>query len=156
MGAGAGTFARALALRLGSGSRVYAVDRDPRAIASLQRLKTDGVDLVPVSADFTGPMHLPGPPATPLDGLLFANSLHFIAKPEVVLARLATWLRPGGLVVIVEYDGRRPSGWVPYPISSARLPDVVAAAGLSAPTITATRASSYGGSLYVAVTKRDS
>lgn len=155
MGAGAGTFSQALARRLGSGSRIYAVDRDRQAIASLTLLVADGVDVIPVAADFTRPLALPGASATLLDGMLFANSLHFVPKPDIALVRLVPLLRPGGRVVIVEYDGRRPSRWVPYPISAAKLPAVVAAAGLRTPTITATRRSSYGGSLYVAVTQSD-
>lgn len=156
MGAGGGTFSRALARRLGSGSRIYAVDRDHTPMQSLNRPTADGVDVIPVVADFTRPMSLPGLGATLLDGMLFANSLHFVAKPDVALARLLTLLRPGGRVVIVEYDGRSPSRWVPHPISAAKLPEVVTAAGLAAPSFTATRPSSYGGSLYVAVTKRES
>lgn len=156
LGAGGGTFSRALARRLGPGSRIYAVDRDRAAIGSLKQLAADGVNIVPVASDFTQPLSLPGVGDASLDGLLFANSLHFVAKPDVALARLVTLLRPGGGVVIVEYDGRRPSRWVPYPISAAQLPELVTAAGLSAPRVTATRPSAYGGSLYVAVTKRDS
>jgi ubiquinone/menaquinone biosynthesis C-methylase UbiE len=156
MGAGGGTFSRALARRLGSGSRIYAVDRDRAAIASLKHLVADGVDIVPVAADFTQPLSLPGSRDTHLDGMLFANSLHFVAKPDAALARLVTLLRLGGRVVIVEYDGRGPSRWVRHPISAAKLAEVVTAAGLSAPTITATRPSSYGGSLYVAVSQRES
>jgi SAM-dependent methyltransferase len=154
-GAGDGTFSRALAGLLGAGSRIYAVDRDADGLAALERTGgTRGVELIPVAADFTRPVPLPGVQPEGLDGMIFANSLHFVSKPDVAIASLLTWLRPGGSVVIVEYDGRRPSRWVPYPISSATLPDVLAGAGLAAPTITATRRSAYGGSLYVAVTRR--
>lgn len=156
-GAGDGTFSRALAGLLGAGSRIYAVDRDRDALALLERAAgSNGVELIPVAADFTRPVQLPGVQSECLDGMIFANSLHFVSKPHLAIARLLTWLRPSGSVVIVEYDGRRPSRWVPYPISSAMLPEVLVGAGLAAPTITATRPSAYGGSLYVAVTKRDS
>ena len=152
MGAGGGTFSRALARRLEPGSRIYAVDHDRDAIASLERVRGEGVEIVPLMADFTVDGSLANYAIPPLDGMLFANSLHFVVKPAVALSRLVKLLRPGGLVVIVEYDGRRPSRWVPYPISEAQLPDVVAEAGLAKPTITASLPSAYGGSLYVAVT----
>lgn len=150
-GAGDGTFSRALARLLGARSRIYAVDRDPGAIAELERLAgTDGVRVIPVAGDFTAPLELPGTAPAGVDGMLFANALHFVPKPAAVLARLSTWLRPGGRVVIVEYDGRKPSRWVPYPIDVLGLEAVAAAAALSQPKVTATRASAYGGIMYVA------
>jgi len=154
LGAGDGTFSRALARRLESGSRIYAVDRDRAAIASLEGLASDSVEVIPVSGDFTRDLQLPGVGAGELSGMLFANALHFVPNPDVVLARLLSWLRPGGRVVIVEYEGRRPSRWVPFPISAERLREIVAGLGLSQPVITATHPSAYGGSLYVAVTDR--
>ena len=154
VGAGGGTFSRALARRLGRGSRIYAVDRDRAAIESIAGVGADGVEVIPVIGDFSRPLQLPGIGVSPLSGMLFANALHFVANPRDVLAHLLTWLRPGGRVVIVEYDGRRPSRWVPYPISAERLPEMVAGLGLSKPAITARRPSAYGGSLYVTVMER--
>jgi SAM-dependent methyltransferase len=151
VGAGDGTFTRALAQLLGPNARIYAVDRDARALASLRRWAArDGANVVPVEADFTRPLELP----EPLDGLLVANALHFVRDADVVLAQLATLLRPVGRVVIVEYDRRAASRWVPYPIPSDRLPALTASAGLSAPAITATRPSAFGGILYVAAADR--
>ena len=155
LGAGHGVFTRALVRLLGPGSRIYAVDRDAGAVAALRRLrKADAVDLVPVAADFTRPFELPALPESGLDGMLFANALHFVQDPEVVMARLVGWLKPGGRVVLVEYDGRTSSRWVPHPIPSSRLPALAASAGLSAPTVTATRPSAFGGVLYVAAADR--
>jgi hypothetical protein len=56
--------------------------------------------------------------------------------------------------VIVEYDRRAANRWVPYPIAMTRLPDLAARAGLSAPMVTATRPSAFGGILYVAAADR--
>jgi SAM-dependent methyltransferase len=151
IGAGDGTFTRALVELLGRDARIYAVDRDARGLASLRRWAArDGAGVIPVEADFTLPLELP----EVLDGLLVANALHFVRDAGVVLARLAALVRPGGRVVIVEYDRRAASRWVPYPISSDRLLELAATAGLSAPTITATRPSAFGGILYVAATDR--
>ena len=153
-GAGTGTFTHALAARLGAGSRVYAVDHDPKAIVSLGREQWErGVDVVPVVGDFTRGVKLLGADTSGVDGILFANSLHFVEQPETVLARLVPLLRPGGSVVIIEYDGRGANRWVPYPIPSDRLGEVCAQAGLEPPVITARRPSAYGGALYVAATK---
>jgi SAM-dependent methyltransferase len=151
VGSGDGTFTRALIQLLGREARVYAIDRDARALASLQRWAArDRATVIVLEADFTRGLELP----EPLDGLLVANALHFVRDAHVVLARLVRLLRPGGRVVVVEYDRRAANQWVPYPISSNRLPELAAAAGLSEPTITATRPSAYGGTLYVAAADR--
>jgi SAM-dependent methyltransferase len=151
IGAGDGTFTRALVELLGRDARIYAVDRDGRALAALQRWAArDGASVVPVEADFTRPLGL----REALDGLLVANALHFVRDPEVVLGRLAALLRPDGRVVIIEYDRRGASRWVPYPIPLDRLPRLAAAAGLATPTIVATRPSAYGGILYAAAADR--
>ena len=152
LGAGHGTFTRALAELLGPAGRVYAVDRDPGATAALERVGAQAAArVVPVRADFTAPFELPGLGLGTLDGMLFANALHYVREAGAVLVRMARWLRPGGRVVVIEYDGRRASPWVPYPISSARLAEVAAEAGLAPPVITATRRSAFGGTMYVAV-----
>lgn len=151
VGAGDGTFTRALIALLGRDARIYAVDRDARALASLRRWAArDGAGVIPVEADFALPLDLP----EMLDGILVANALHFVRDAQGVLARLAALVRPGGRIVIVEYDRRAVSRWVPYPISTDRLPALAASAGLSAPTITATRPSTFGGILYVAAADR--
>jgi ubiquinone/menaquinone biosynthesis C-methylase UbiE len=155
LGAGDGTFTRALVELLGPGARIYAVDRDARALGGLRRWAArEGANVVAVEADFTRSLELPGLGDARLDGLLLANALHFVRDAEVVLARLTTLVQPGGRVVIVEYDRRAANRWVPYPISIERLPTLAASAGLSTPTITATRPSTFGGILYVAAADR--
>ncbi|MEP7001508.1 MAG: class I SAM-dependent methyltransferase [bacterium] len=151
VGAGEGTFTHALAELLGGDAHIYAIDRDADAITELARsAESLEATITPVTADFSRTFELPNLGDTLLDGLLFANALHFVRDADAVLARLVRWLRPGGSVVIVEYDRRAPSQWVPYPVSLARLSALALAARLSTPTITATRPSAYGGNLYVA------
>ena len=152
LGAGDGTFTRALAELIGPASPIYAVDRDARALASLaRRTKSDAARIVTVVADFSRSFELPGLVAPALDGVLLANALHFVRDQSAVLARLATWLEPGGRIVVIEYDRRGANPWVPHPIPVARLGAIAAAAGLAAPIVTARRPSDYGGDLYVAV-----
>jgi SAM-dependent methyltransferase len=130
IGAGSGAFTLALAELLGPGSRIVAVDRDAGALrqaVAAVALAFPGVAIEPWVADFTRPLDLPA-----LDGLVAANSLHFVARasqPDVVAA-LAAHLRPGGTFVIVEYDADHGNPWVPHPF---RYPDwerLAAGAGL--------------------------
>lgn len=155
LGAGDGTFTRALVELLGAETRIYAVDRDARALAKLERWSARAAPgVTPIQADFSAASTLRTIPEASLDGILCANSLHFVADATAVLGRIATWLRPGGRLVIVEYDRRRGNPWVPHPIPVQRLTATLAPAGFSDPVITATRPSAYGGSLYVAAADR--
>lgn len=155
VGAGRGTFTAALAQLLGASGRIYAIDRDAASIAALaRRRRWGGVEVIPVRADFTRPLELPGLGGKGLDGMLLANSLHYARDAGTVLGRLAERVRAGGRVVLVEYDGRSPSRWVPYPVPAAQLPALAAAAGLSPPVVTARRPSAFGGVLYAAVAER--
>ena len=151
LGAGAGTFTLALARLLGRTGRVFAVERDGHALNQLRRMasrRTDGVaPISTIEADFSQRLELPI-----LDGALLANALHFVAdarQPEV-LARLARAIRPGGRIVVVEYEGRRPSRWVPYPVALARLGAIARDADLAQPEPAGSRASAFGGRMYVA------
>jgi len=72
----------------------------------------------------------------------------------LVLSQLARRVRVGGRVVVVEYDRRAPSRWVPHPIDASRWPRLAASAGLVRTAITATRPSAYSGVLYAGVALR--
>ena len=153
LGAGEGTFTIALARLLGAKARVFAVDRDQRALGELERRAVEdgtGSRIITMTADFTVTFEPPGAGTLRLDGMLFANSLHFVRNADAVLHRLVRWLRPDGRVVFVEYDRRPASRWVPYPVDADRLRAICAAAGLTKPVVTGTRPSDYGGELYVA------
>jgi SAM-dependent methyltransferase len=152
LGAGTGTFTRALAALLGPGGAVYALDRDARALAALAALaearRVTEAAVVAVRGDLAA---LPALPA--LDGALLANALHFVpaAAQAGTLARVASQLRPGAPLVLVEYDGRAPSRWVPFPVSFARFTALAAEARLAPPARIGARPSAYGGTLYAAM-----
>ncbi len=132
IGAGAGAFTLALADLLGSGGRIIAVDRDPRALDANRgavgaRFPSVGVSTV--VADFEAHLDLPL-----LDGVVAANSLHFVPRDRQadVVQRLAAHLRPGGRFVVVEYDVDRGNPWVPHPFSYPAWERLAEAAGLTA------------------------
>ena len=153
LGAGTGNFTRALRELVGPGSTIYAVDRDGKAIARQQahvREAPGGPAIRPVQADFTRPLDLP-----PLDGMLMANALHFVRDQPGLLATLLAYLRPGGRLVLVEYDVAMALPWVPYPVPFERLEAVASEAGLSSPALAGVRRSpSSGTAMYAAVAVR--
>ncbi len=142
LGAGEGAFTIALAELLGPSAHITAVDRDGRA---LQRLAgTSGVETR--TADFTRPLGLSG-----LDGVLMANSLHFVRDKGPVLELVHHMLRPEGRVVIVEYGTDRGNPWVPHPFSYGRWVVMAAEAGFTGTRLLRTIPSSHFGSMYAAV-----
>ncbi|MFL5675963.1 MAG: class I SAM-dependent methyltransferase [Chloroflexota bacterium] len=131
IGAGDGAFTLALADLLGPGGRVIAVDRDARALranAAAVRARFPAVDHATLNADLTAPLVLPE-----LDGLVAANSLHYVARDQqvAVMRGLAGYLRPGGRFVVVEYDVDRGNPWVPHPFSYRAWERLAESAGLT-------------------------
>jgi len=149
LGAGEGAFTLALADLLGPGAEIVAVDRD---IGALRRLADElpqrfpGRRLRTVVGDFRQPL-----PAGPFDGILAANSLHFVTDPAAVLRPAAKKLRPGGRVVVVEYDADRGNPWVPHPFSAAHFPRMAADAGLINAREIGRIPSRFLGAIYAAV-----
>ena len=96
-------------------------------------------------ADLTGPLELPL-----LDGLVAANSLHFVARDRQVEAirRLAAHLRPGGAFVVVEYDADRGNPWVPNPFSAGSWERLAIEAGLVEPRRIGRVPSRFLGAIY--------
>lgn len=116
LGAGDGTFTLALAESLEAGSIIHAVDRDRDSLTRIPPRHL-GVVITAHSADFT---QFPWPFGE-VDGILMANSLHFIANQPAFLRSCETHLSRPGCFLIVEYDTDAASPWVPYPVSRRRL-----------------------------------
>ena len=130
IGAGEGAFTLAIADLLGPGGRILAVDRDRGALEQNRGAigaRFPDVAIETVVADLTRPFVLP-----PLDGLVAANSLHYVPRDRqvAVIAALAAHLVPGGRFVVVEYDADRGNPWVPHPFSYPAWERLAAAAGL--------------------------
>lgn len=125
LGAGSGTFTRALAELLGSKAKVYAVDRNKQILKSIPSAK-NGATIVTVAKDFTGNLSL-----EKADGILIANALHFVRHKIPFIENIKSWLKPGGRIIIVEYDIEAPNQWIPYPVSLGMLKEISFQVGLS-------------------------
>jgi trans-aconitate methyltransferase len=144
LGAGDGTFTLALADLLGAGSVIHAIDEDRAALSRIPRHAT--VRIESHVADFT----MDSWPVRAADGILMANSLHYVTSQRAFLESCVSRLMPGGEVVVVEYDLDRANPWVPYPVNRATLMQL--AQGLGVVSFVASRPSVYQRApLYVAV-----
>jgi len=149
LGAGSGAFTLALRELVGAEANIYAVDRDKARLGELERAwrmrfgELAGLHLLP--ADFTRPLDL-----SVLDGLLMANSLHFHKDKVSVLRQVSTLLKPGGRLLVVEYNVDSGNVWVPYPFSFERFQVLAAQAGFSTPRLLATHPSSFLRGFYAA------
>lgn len=155
MGAGRGTFTKALTeILTGPESAFLAVDRDSESVAEIRQWATSsGKPVLATETDFEDDTTFASRGHSAIAGLLFANSLHFVKDPGKLLARLVRTFQPGR-VVLVEYDRRAASRWVPYPISIASLNDLATVAGLSKFRVVESRPSNYEGIIYCAVATR--
>ncbi len=113
LGAGTGAFTLALAELVGPVGEVIAVDRDRGALRELERAVRPGAATIrTLAADFTKPLDLGS-----LDGVVMANSLHFVRDKAPVLSLVHDMLKPSGRLLLVEYDADRGNTWVPHPMS---------------------------------------
>lgn len=149
LGSGRGAFTLALAECLGTESKIYSVDMDRRALDA-QRTRMEAEypqnEVQYVRADFTQKLDLP-----PLDGILMANSLHYVHDKETVLRALRGLLKPGGRFVLVEYNTDEGNYAVPHPISFERWQELAQLCGLENTQLMITRPSRFLGAFYSAV-----
>jgi ubiquinone/menaquinone biosynthesis C-methylase UbiE len=146
LGCGDGIFTLALYSLSGPGCEIHAVDQDRRALERLARefsIQYPQAALHTLQADFTRPLPLPS-----LDGLLMANSLHFVRDKRPLLTRLAELLKPGGALIVVEYNTSRGNVWVPHPLDENGFLDLTAEVGLQSARILARIPSSFLGEFY--------
>jgi SAM-dependent methyltransferase len=149
-GSGRGAFTLALAELLEPGATIHSLDRDKSALLAQERAVHQHfphIDLQLHALDFTQPIDLPA-----LDGILMANSLHFQPDPLEVLKRVHAYLKPGGRLVIVEYNLIKGNYAVPYPVPYPSFVELAESAGFSATRLLATRPSSSFHEIYSALT----
>jgi ubiquinone/menaquinone biosynthesis C-methylase UbiE len=147
LGCGTGTFTQALANILEKDSTIYAVDTNRTALNKIPDIYNN-IAIKKLTADFVFselPIHQ-------LDGILMANSLHYVKEKEVFLEKLRPHLDDEAYFLIVEYDSNISNVWVPYPIDFQSLKSLFSKSGYKNITKLNSRPSIYGNrQMYVAL-----
>jgi len=153
-GAGSGAFTLALRELIGLEAEIYAVDKDRSRLAELEReyhIRFRDVSRLHVlAADFSREIKLP-----PLDGILMANSLHFFRDKESILRHVSSFLKPGGALLLVEYNVDSGNLWVPHPLSFESWQRLAPRSGFGEPQLLAMRPSSFLHGFYSAITYKE-
>ena len=118
VGAGSGLFTFPLAERTGPAGIVYAVDINPALLDHIAGIKksvnSGAVRTVLASEDD------PKIPA-PVDIVFFCDTLHYIADQPAYLRKLASYVKPGGRIAVIDFTRNWP------PRSNTFTPDDIAA-----------------------------
>jgi ubiquinone/menaquinone biosynthesis C-methylase UbiE len=150
LGSGRGAFTFALAELVGPGGIIYSVDKNSAALkdqarAMQKRNASNQPAINYLHMDYRQPLSLPA-----LDGVLMANTLHFLEDKTAVLKRIKEYLHPGGSLILVEYNSDQGNRWVPFPISFVVWKSLVKDVGFEHTRLMERVPSSFMGEIYSA------
>jgi len=147
LGCGAGLFTVALAGNLPAGSEIVAVDKDEKAVRKIPAT-IKGVSIETKVADFVSDKL----DVKNADGILMANSLHYVADKQALLKKFISSMKGKGIFLIVEYDKQASNFWVPYPLTINEAKALFKSVGYSAFHLLNKRPSAFGRyDMYVAM-----
>jgi len=152
LGSGSGAFTLALADLIGETGRIYSIDKDRRVLKEQEQALEKAFPAVPVqflNADFTQWLAVPL-----LDGIVMANSLHYVQKKDGLLQQIRAYLKPDGRLLLVEYNSDLGNPWVPYPLSYGTWEALAEQNGFSATRLLDRVPSRFLGEIYSAVSVR--
>ncbi|MCI0356380.1 MAG: class I SAM-dependent methyltransferase [Acidobacteria bacterium] len=148
-GSGTGAFTLALAELIGATGEIYSVDKDRGALREqerAQRAQFSSFTVHYIADDFARPLSLPS-----LDGLVAANALHFHRDKEPILRLMRGYLKPGGRMLLVEYNVDNGNFAVPFPVSYPKWEALAQRAGFEHTQLLAVRPSRFLKEIYSAV-----
>ena len=138
LGCGRGLFTTALAELLAPGSSIHALDRIRSALQDIPAVH-NGIRITPHVGDFS---RLPWP-FVEVDGILMANSLHFVEDQAGFIRSCAERVNPAPAFLIVEYDTDVANRWVPHPLSQTSLRQLFRRTGYASVRVLRSRPSTY-------------
>lgn len=137
LGCGSGLFSYALAELLPVESHILMVDKVNQAPIKSQ---VGGVHLEFLQIDFSRQKL----PADEYNGILMANSLHYVEHKKLFVEKLKNHLSENGRLIIVEYDTNNANPWIPYPITLIQLKELFKEEGFKSVRKVGERPSRYG------------
>jgi 2-polyprenyl-3-methyl-5-hydroxy-6-metoxy-1,4-benzoquinol methylase len=107
LGAGTGVFAREFAKAVGPTGKVYAVDIDNDLLGYIRdRAKKENQANI---RTVLGKFEDPAIPARDVDIAFFHDVFHHIEKRQVYLKALSSYIKPNGLIALIEMDKNDPN-----------------------------------------------
>ena len=149
LGSGAGAFTLALAELIGPQGSIYSVDKNQGSLREQEqamRTRYPATTVNYLTADFTRRLDLPL-----LDGVVMANSLHYVRQKDVMLQQVRSYLKPAGRFLLVEYNADHGNMWVPYPLSYGTWESLAHKNGFTSTQLLATIPSRFLGSMFSAL-----
>ena len=140
LGCGTGLFTLALAHNLPVGSKIIAIDKDEKVLRKIPATVND-VAIQTLAVDFVHDVL----DVKEVDGILIANSLHYVKDKETLLKRLTSSVKANGVFLIVEYDREAENQWVPYPLTINATKALFKSLGFPSFHVLSKRPSAFGG-----------
>ena len=127
LGAGTGVFTLPLAKAVGPAGKVYAIDVDAALLAIVSE-KAKAAAVTAIETIVAGDTNPKVP--EPVDLLFVCDTMHHLPNQAEYVKQFGTLLRPGGRVVIIDFnDGHWPAGHESFAISPAQVDAWMQAAG---------------------------
>jgi ubiquinone/menaquinone biosynthesis C-methylase UbiE len=127
----------------------YSIDRDGSALQAQERqmkVRFPQVQVYYRKANYAHRLELPS-----LDGIIAANTLHFLQDKEPVLDLFYAYLKPSGRMILVEYNIEDGNYAVPYPLPYPAWERLAKRSGFTVTQLLATRPSSFLHEIYSAL-----
>ena len=140
-GSGTGAFTLALAELIQPTGTIFSVDRDGSALQAQEKhmiARFPEVHVSYLNSELLHSLDLP-----PLDGIIAANTLHFVQDKESVLNLFFAYLKPGGRMILVEYNIDSGNYAVPYPLPYPAWERLAKRTGFTVTQLLATRPSRF-------------